>query len=50
MSFLPGRTLTTAQATAAIQVAEAAAEVERLAVLIGLTAREAVGMAVSDGH
>lgn len=45
VSFLPGRTLTTVQATAAIQVAEAAAEVENLAMLIGLTAREAFGLA-----
>lgn len=57
VSFLPGRTLTTEQATAALQAAEAVATVNALAGQVGLTAMETVGLATqespwseSEGH
>lgn len=50
VSFLPGRTLTCAQAVAALKVAEVVPglldSVGELAEEVGLTAREAVGMAI----
>ncbi|NNH72982.1 hypothetical protein HLB23_24500 [Nocardia uniformis] len=46
VSFLPGRTLTAAQALAAIQIADIVADVETLTRPIGLTALEAVGLVV----
>ena len=50
VSYLPGRTLTGIQAIAALQVAEAVppllSAVEGLADEVGLTPREAVGMAI----
>ncbi|MGV9663372.1 hypothetical protein ACWDUL_18325 [Nocardia niigatensis] len=48
VSFLPGRTLTTAQAAAALQAAEAVATVNALAGQVGLTAMEAVGLATQE--
>ncbi len=45
VSFLPGRTLTTEQATAALRAAEAVATVNELAGQVGLTAIETVGLA-----
>ena len=50
VSFLPGRTLTCAQAVAALKVAEVVPglldSVGELAGTVGLTAREAVGLAI----
>ncbi|WP_327149149.1 hypothetical protein [Nocardia sp. NBC_01329] len=48
VSFLPGRTLTTEQAIAAIQAAEAVAMVGGLADLVGLTTLETVGLAIQE--
>ncbi|MGQ4598055.1 hypothetical protein [Nocardia sp. R6R-6] len=48
VSFLPGRTLTIEQATAAIQAAEAVAAVGMLADLVGLTTLETVGLAIRE--
>lgn len=48
VSFLPGRTLTTEQATAALQAAEAVAAVKALAGQVGLTAMETVGLAIQE--
>lgn len=48
VSFLPGRTLTIEQATAAIQAAEAVAAVELLADQVGLTTLETVGLAIQE--
>jgi hypothetical protein len=48
VSYLPGRTLTTEQATAAIQAAEVVTTMRDLAKQIGLTALEAVGMALQE--
>lgn len=46
VSFLPGRTLTTQQAVAALQIAEATVELALLTPFIGLTPMEAVGYAL----
>lgn len=46
VSFLPGRTLTLEQATAAMQAAEAVATVGALAGQVGLTTLETVGLAM----
>lgn len=48
VSFLPGRTLTTAQAMAAMQAAEAVAVVGGLAGQVGLTTLETVGLAIQE--
>ncbi|RJO76818.1 hypothetical protein D5S18_11315 [Nocardia panacis] len=48
VSFLPGRTLTLEQATAAIQAAEAVAVVGALADQVGLTTLETVGLAIQE--
>ncbi|MFD3511337.1 hypothetical protein [Nocardia sp. NPDC058666] len=48
VSFLPGRTLTIEQATAAIQAAEAVAMVGALADQVGLTTLETVGLAIQE--
>ncbi|MTJ66783.1 hypothetical protein [Nocardia seriolae] len=48
VSFLPGRTLTLEQATAALQAAEAVAAVNALAGQVGLTAIETVGLAIQE--
>ncbi|MEV6277247.1 hypothetical protein [Nocardia sp. NPDC051832] len=48
VSFLPGRTLTIEQATAAMQAAEAVAFVRSLADLVGLTTLETVGLAIQE--
>lgn len=48
VSFLPGRTLTIEQATAAMQAAEAVSVVGNLADLVGLTTLETVGLAVNE--
>lgn len=48
VSYLPGRTLTIEQATAAMQAAEAAAVVGTLAGAVGLTALETVGLALRE--
>ncbi|MEC3914367.1 hypothetical protein [Nocardia sp. CDC160] len=48
VSFLPGRTLTLAQAAAALQAAEAVAAVNALAGQVGLTAMETVGLATQE--
>ncbi|QIS16175.1 MULTISPECIES: hypothetical protein [Nocardia] len=48
VSYLRGRMLSTEQATAAIQAADAAAWVEDLARHMGLTALEAIGLAVTE--
>ncbi|TLF74455.1 hypothetical protein [Nocardia cyriacigeorgica] len=48
VSFLPGRTLTMEQATAAMQAAEAVAMVGTLADLVGLTTLETVGLAMQE--
>ncbi|NNH74412.1 hypothetical protein HLB23_31965 [Nocardia uniformis] len=48
VSFLPGRTLTTEQATAALQAAEAVAAVKAFAGQVGLTAMETVGLATQE--
>lgn len=47
VSYLPGRTLDTQQATAAMQVAEITTYLESWARLIGLTGLEAAGMAIA---
>lgn len=48
VSYLPGRTLTMQQATAAMQAAEAVAVVGMMADLVGLTALETVGLALQE--
>lgn len=48
VSFLPGRTLTIEQATAAMQAAEAVSVVGNLADLVGLTTLETVGLAINE--
>ncbi|WP_216913817.1 hypothetical protein [Nocardia noduli] len=48
VSFLPGRTLTIEQATAAMQAAEAVAVVGVLADQVGLTTLETVGLAMQE--
>ncbi|WP_054815403.1 hypothetical protein [Nocardia arizonensis] len=48
VSFLPGRTLTIEQATAAMQAAEAVAVVGVLADQVGLTTLETVGLAIQE--
>ncbi len=48
VSFLPGRTLTLEQATAALQAAEAVAAVRSLANRVGLTPLETVGLAMQE--
>jgi hypothetical protein len=48
VSFLPGRTLTIEQATAAMQAAEAVAAVGMLADLLALTTLETVGLAIQE--
>ncbi|MBP2188436.1 hypothetical protein [Nocardia goodfellowii] len=48
VSFLPGRTLTIEQATAAMQAAEVIAYVRSLADQVGLTTLEAVGLAMQE--
>jgi hypothetical protein len=48
VSFLPGRTLTMEQATAALQAAEAVAAVHALAGRVGLTTMETVGLAIQE--
>ncbi|WP_107653294.1 hypothetical protein [Nocardia suismassiliense] len=48
VSFLPGRTLTIEQATAAMQAAEAVAVVGALADQVGLTTLETVGLAIQE--
>ncbi|MGN2635301.1 hypothetical protein ACWEKT_03360 [Nocardia takedensis] len=48
VSFLPGRTLTIEQATAAMQAAEAVASVHALADQVGLTTLETVGLAMQE--
>nr|WP_216901581.1 hypothetical protein [Nocardia alni] len=48
VSFLPGRTLTLEQATAALQAAEAVAAVRALACAVGLTPLETVGLAMQE--
>lgn len=46
VSYLPGRTLTTQQAVAALQIAEATVELALLTPMLGLTTLEAVGCAL----
>lgn len=48
VSFLPGRTLTLEQATAALQAAEAVAAVRALSCSVGLTPLETVGLAMQE--
>ncbi len=48
VSFLPGRTLTLEQATAALQAAEAVAAVRELSGSVGLTPLETVGLAMQE--
>ncbi|WP_431953297.1 hypothetical protein [Nocardia lijiangensis] len=48
VSFLPGRTLSTEEATAAMQIAESVAENLVLARRLGLTVLEAFGLAVQE--
>ncbi|MEV6431199.1 hypothetical protein [Nocardia sp. NPDC051463] len=48
VSYLRGRTLTTEQATAAIQAAEFVAVMDELAARMGLTALEALGLVVNE--
>nr|WP_067673578.1 hypothetical protein [Nocardia miyunensis] len=48
VSFLPGRTLTLEQATAALQAAEAVAAVRELSGSVGLTPLETVGLAIQE--
>ncbi|WP_454194279.1 hypothetical protein [Nocardia sp. Marseille-Q1738] len=48
VSYLPGRTLTIDQATAAMKAAEVASAVSDLAGQVGLTALETVGMALQQ--
>ncbi|WP_162473341.1 hypothetical protein [Nocardia nova] len=50
VSFLPGRTLTTQQAVAALQIAEMTGELARLTPFVGLTPLEAVGFAMWPGR
>jgi hypothetical protein len=46
VSYLPGRTLDTTQAVAAVQVADSLAEMRAWAGLLGLTPLEAMGQAM----
>lgn len=48
VSFLPGRTLSTEQATAAMQIAESVADNLVLARYLGLTVLEACGLAAQE--
>jgi hypothetical protein len=48
VSYLRGRMLTTEQAAAAIQAAEFVAVLDELAARMGLTALEALGLAVNE--
>ena len=48
VSFLPGRTLTLEQATAALQAAEAVSAVHALSGRVGLTPLETVGLAMQE--
>lgn len=48
VSWLPGRTITTEQAVAAIQLAEAVSTLTALAAILGLPPCEAVGKAMLD--
>ncbi|GAB4588978.1 hypothetical protein [Nocardia sp. IFM 10818] len=48
VSWLPGRTITTEQAVAAIQLAEAVSVLAVLASILGLPPCEAVGKAILD--
>jgi len=48
VSFLPGRTLSTDQALAALRAAEELAAIQTYAAPLGLTALELVGMAVTE--
>lgn len=48
VSYLPGRTLTTDQAAAAIQAAEIVAVISDLARRLGLTALETITMAIQS--
>lgn len=48
VSWLPGRTITTEQAIAAIQLAEAVSPLTALASMLGLPLCEAVGKSISD--
>ncbi|WP_174361947.1 hypothetical protein [Nocardia brevicatena] len=48
VSYLPGRTLTRAQAEAALLVLEDIATLQRHAGLLGLTTLEAMGMAATE--
>ncbi|MVU77147.1 hypothetical protein GPX89_07780 [Nocardia sp. ET3-3] len=48
VSWLPGRTITTEQAVAAIQLAEAVAGLTVLAAMLGLPPCEAVGKVMLD--
>ncbi|MGQ4599983.1 hypothetical protein [Nocardia sp. R6R-6] len=48
MSFLPGRTLTTNQAVAALRAAEELGTIQGFAREVGLTAAELAGMAAAE--
>ncbi|MFC8529403.1 hypothetical protein [Nocardia sp. NPDC057227] len=48
MSYLPGRTLSTDQARAALRVAEQVDELHGCAATLGLTLLELVGLALMD--
>lgn len=48
VSFLPGRTLTLEQATAALQAAETVSAVRVLADRVGLTPLETIGLAMRE--
>ncbi|WP_245671257.1 hypothetical protein [Nocardia amamiensis] len=48
MSFLPGRTLTTDQAVAALRAAEELGAIQELARAVGLTAAELAGLAAAE--
>ncbi|MQY27225.1 MULTISPECIES: hypothetical protein [Nocardia] len=48
VSYLPGRTLTLEQATAALQAAEAVSAVRALADRVGLTPLETIGLAMQE--
>ncbi|QIS08820.1 hypothetical protein [Nocardia arthritidis] len=48
VSFLPGRTLSTDQALAALRAAEELAAIQAYAAPLGLTALELVGMAANE--
>ncbi|MEG8177389.1 hypothetical protein [Nocardia terpenica] len=50
VSFLPGRTLSAAQAVAALRAAEDYAAIEGYAGVLGLTALELAGMAAAHCH